>query len=338
MKSWNLGFLVSFLASAGMVTALGQEITLPAAPAPLTNSVATNSTASIELAEQQLRTYLKLQEQLHSALLAIEQARAESSEETRTSAIQLSNRIEVLERALAQERAQQLDSMQASNRNMLVIASSVVGVGLLALIITAYLQSRGMNRLAEIATAGNERLLLPAQSLATIGHSEPLLLNASSVNGNGGGLFSTVDRLERRIRELEHTASPTLPPENSAERSASHPGQNGNSGSRPADHVSVLLGKGHVLLSLGQAENALACFDDAVAAAPENAQAHLKRGVALEKLKRRHDAVAAYDRALTLDSSLTAAHLGKGNVFNEQERYAEALECYEAALRSEKRA
>ena len=337
MINWKTGVLmVTLLAGVGRFQGLSQENALAVPESPPTNAAAISTNVVQELAEQQLRSYLKLQEQLHSALLVIEQARNESSEETRASAAHLSNRIELLERTLAQERTEQIDSMQASNRNMLVIATSVVGIGLLALVVTAYLQSRGMNRLAQIATLGSERALLPETGLTSLSNSEPLMLSAGSGHGTGVALFSTIDRREKRIHELEHTATPTS--EEPRERLGRHDGPNGGTAPRPADHVSVLLGKGNVLLSLGQTENALACFEEAIAAAPENPQAHLKRGVALEKLKRRHDAVAAYDRALTLDASLTAAHLGKGNVFNEQERYSEALECYEAALRSEKRA
>jgi tetratricopeptide (TPR) repeat protein len=59
--------------------------------------------------------------------------------------------------------------------------------------------------------------------------------------------------------------------------------------------------------------------------------------MALERLKRLDEAIACYDRAIALNRSLTQAYLAKGGIFNRQERYAEALECYEQALRSEAR-
>jgi tetratricopeptide (TPR) repeat protein len=295
----------------------------------------TNSLAETEL---QMRSYLKLQEQMHATLLAVEQAREESSRERQTNAEVLSARLEFLESALARQREQNLRAMQESSRTMLLMAGSIVGVGLLALAFTAMFQSRGMNRLAEIATGfSNERALLAGVLPAHTGAGETLLLGPSPAHATNQAMLATIDRLERRIRELEDTSQPMLPftdasPPNGENKSSS--ARNGAE-PRPADHVSVLLGKGQVLLSLGQAEAALACFDEAVQAAPNHAEAHMKRGLALERLKRPDEALASYDRAIASNRSLTQAYLSKGAVFNRQERYAEALACYEQALRSE---
>src|SRR5262245_57709374 len=70
-------------------------------PGPGTNT--TNTVAGAD-AELQLRTYLKLQEQLHVTLLAIEQARQESSQEFRTNTEALAQRLESLEQSLAKQR------------------------------------------------------------------------------------------------------------------------------------------------------------------------------------------------------------------------------------------
>ena len=45
--------------------------------------------------------------------------------------------------------------------------------------------------------------------------------------------------------------------------------------------------------------------------------------------KRIDEAIACYDRAIALNRQLTQAYLCKGSAFNQQERYSEALECYE---------
>jgi len=299
------------------------------------------STNSLAEAELQLRSYLKLQEQLHATLLAVEQARAESSRETQTNTAVLSARLEFLENALARQREQNLRATQESSRTMLLMAGSIVGVGLLALAFTAMFQSRGMNRLAEIATGfSNERALMAGVLPAHTDTGGTLLLGSSPAHATNQAMLATIDRLEQRIRELEDTSQPMLPftdasPPNGESKSSA--GRNGTE-PRPADHVSVLLGKGQVLLSLGQAEAALACFDDAVQVSPHHAEAHMKRGQALERLKRPDEAIACYDRAIAANRSLTQAYLSKGAVFNRQERYAEALACYEQALRSEAKA
>jgi len=57
----------------------------------------------------------------------------------------------------------------------------------------------------------------------------------------------------------------------------------------------------------------------------------------LEKLRREDEAVECYDRAIAADSSFTTAYLHKGGVFNRLERYQEALACYEQALKTEQK-
>ena len=91
------GLLIASCFLASGTDAPGQEIDLlPELAAP----AVTNSPID---PEQQLRSHLKLQEQLHSTLLAIEQARKEASEETQTSAEILGSRLQLLERSLNQQ-------------------------------------------------------------------------------------------------------------------------------------------------------------------------------------------------------------------------------------------
>jgi tetratricopeptide (TPR) repeat protein len=106
---------------------------------------------------------------------------------------------------------------------------------------------------------------------------------------------------------------------------------------QPVDQVSLLLGKGQALLNLGEAEQALSCFDQAVALSPNHADALVKRGMALEKLQRMEAAIESYDRAIAANASMTLAYLYKGAVCNRLQRFREALECYENALKSEQK-
>jgi len=296
----------------------------------------TNAITAVEMEQlrtEQLRAYLRLQEQLHSTLMALEQGRQQTSLEARTNAETLAARLELLEQSLARQRDQQWEALQNSNRTMLMFAAGAIGLGLMALAFTALFQSRGMNRLAEIAGGlGQERAFLPAPNAlpAALGSGEPLLLSAGAPN-SGRNLLATVERLQQRIQDLERTAHPELPfpdPPPAA--------RNGNAEELPAvDHLAALVGKAQVLLSLGQTEEALACYEQALREAPAQAELHLRRGQALEKLKRFDEALAGYDRALQLNRHLTQAYLSKGSVFNQLERYSEALACYEQALHAE---
>lgn len=307
----------------------------------------TNLPAGLD-AELQLRTYLKLQEQLHATLLAIEQARQDASDESKTHTDALATRLELLEQSLIKQREQQWQSVQDSNRTMLVLAGSVIGLGLLALIFTLVFQSRGMNRLAEIATTisqDRDRSFAPGSLPPALGHGEHLLLGNGGANASQRNLLATVERLQDRIQELERTAHPEPPftdlqPANPAAAAGLRPVSNNNGGAqpRPLDHAAALVGKAQVLLRINQVQEALACYDEALAEAPHDAETHLRRGQALEKLKRYDEALASYDQALALNRGLTQAYLCKGAVFNEQERYAEALACYEQALHTETKA
>ena len=55
----------------------------------------------------------------------------------------------------------------------------------------------------------------------------------------------------------------------------------------------------------------------------------------MERLKKLDEALECYDRAIAINSSATLAYLYKGGVFNQLERFSDALECYEQALRTQ---
>ena len=47
------------------------------------------------------------------------------------------------------------------------------------------------------------------------------------------------------------------------------------------------------------------------------------------------EAIRCYDQAIAANAGLTIAYLQKGGLFNRLERYEEALLCYEQALHSQ---
>jgi len=320
-----------------LVTAAAQAQTAPADSAESPDSVPppTNSaSAESRDADQTLRSYLRLQEQLHSALLAVEQARLEASLEAKTNADFLAARLQTLEHALTEQRRQQQETEHGANRMLLALGGVVLLLGLIALALTAFLQARGMNRLAEIAlgTPGARMSALP-QFGTIAGPSPTLLLAADSKAHDSDRLLATIGRLETRIHELEHSAQRSLGT-GASEPQTPDPAGNGKPSAAPGDQVAGLLGKAQALLQLGQAEKALQCFDDAIARSPDNAEAFLGRGLALERLERFDDALRCYDRSMELGRSPTQASLRKAEILTRQERFAEALECYEHALRA----
>ena len=318
-------------------------LALDATNAPATPDAKSETNIS---ADDMMRTYLQLQEQLHETRLAIERTRQEADYAAATNAAALSNRLQALERSLADQRTHELDTVRNTNRAMLIIAGTFVSVGLVALLLTAYMHWRAVNRLAEIATAlpaGHAATTFP---LAAIGMGENQLITGSAADQISTRLLGTLEQLEKRINQLEHPqtpnghvsfASPALPAAGKTIIEASSEVTKETSASSQAARIAMLLGKGQSLLNLDKAEEALACFDEVLGLSPDNTDALVKKGATLEKLRKPQEAIECYDRAIVLDSSLTIAYLYKGGLFNRLERFSEAMECYERALHTQEK-
>ena len=98
--------------------------------------------------------------------------------------------------------------------------------------------------------------------------------------------------------------------------------------------IALLLEQANTMAKRDNAEEALACLDQVLAAAPGHAEALVRKGAVLERLNKLDEAIACYDRAIAADNSLTFAYLHKGGLCSRLERFKEALECYEKALRT----
>jgi len=295
-------------------------------------------------AQETLRSYLQLQEQIHATQLAVERSRTQAEAAATETAKAFTARLQGIETALASQRAQELGAMQSSNKVMLIVAGLFAALGLLAMLFMAYFQWRTINRLAEISAA------LPlAHALGSgpaLGAGNPHLVTISPPEQSNQRLLGALDQLEKRIHELEHTAHEPLHAGASLGQETTHPapppnGQpvtaapEGAAVSSDAARITLLLGKGQSLLNLDQAEEALGCFDQILALDPSHPEALVKKGAALERLRKLDEAIACYDRAIAADGSLTVAYLYKGGLFNRLERFGEALECYEQALRTQ---
>jgi tetratricopeptide (TPR) repeat protein len=313
----------------------------PATEAPET------ATETNDLANETLRSYLHLQEQLRATQSALERNRQETEALAARNAEAVAARFKAIETAISTQRIEELNtmkssmetlerSMESNNRMLMTVAGTIASVGFLVLLLTAYLQWRSVSRLAEFsALVQSARVgLLPPSP------TEAQFLGAGDPVQSGQRLSSALTHLEKRIFELEHTAH------GPAAGQAIAPGEpalaNGavkeNGEKDPADHDAVLLAKGQSLLNLDKAVEALACFDEILRAEPNHAEALVKKGLALEELRQMDEALQCYDRAIAANSDLTIAYLQKGGLFNRLERYEEALQCYEQALQAQEKA
>jgi tetratricopeptide (TPR) repeat protein len=323
-------------------SALDWETNSPSAPAG-SSGVSSN-------ADDVLRTYLQLQGQIHEAQQAIESMRQEAEYAAATNAAALSNRLQAIEQSLNDQRVRELETVRSTNRVMLIIAGTFVGVGLLALLLTAYMHWRAVNRLAEIASALPVSQAVTSLPLTAIGMGESRLLPGGMADPAGARLLGALEQLEKRILELEHhdssSAHAPLAGDGASAVSAPAPKILEASIAAPTTpstlpdqsaRISMLLGKGQSLLSLDKAEEALACFDEVLGLDANNTDALVKKGAALEKLRRLQEAIECYDRAIAADGSLTIAYLYKGGLFNRMERFSEAMQCYEKALHTQEK-
>jgi tetratricopeptide (TPR) repeat protein len=339
-KQAILALFASGILAWGLSTASAADV-----PQSETNSaptdLQTNGPAILQLQEQ-------FHEQYQATLRTLEQIRQDTEAASKQSAEALAARLNLIERALTAQRQSELESMQSSNRLTLIIAGSIASVGFLALMFTVFFLLRAMNRQSVITAAAVpfRPALQEGNPGAAFGTGELQLAPLNPAEQSSARFLSAIDQLERRIQELQNSAIGHSPaggdrPSNGDPLPASAFAKHGPSllDKMPAavgeqlNRVALMLGKGQTLLSLNQAENALACFDEVLAFEPNNTEALIKRGQTLEKLRRMQEAIESYDRVIATDNSLTVAYLYKGGVFNRLEQFDKALECYEQALR-----
>jgi len=305
-------------------------------------------------AQETLRTYLQLQEQLHLTQLAVEQSRREARETAAQNSEALAGRMQSIEKALESQRTREFDAMQSSNRSMLWVAGMFAAVGFLAMLLMSFFQWRTVDHLAEISASLPASLAMgPPPARTALGSGDTHTITVGPAEQSSLMLVGTLEQLEKRIFQLEHTTRTPLPEpghSNGVNNPSHAPGENGGSAAtivsdtdfgpdaaEEAERVTVLLGKGQSMLNLDDAQAAAGCFDQALKIDPRNAEAWVRKGTALERLQRLDEAVDCYDQAIAADGTMTIAYLHKGGLFNRMERYNEALECYEKALRTQKK-
>jgi len=287
-----------------------------------------------------LRAYLQLQEQLHATQLALERNRQETEALAARNAEAVAARFQAIEQALTARRSSELESleqrMQSTHQLLLIVAGTVASVGFVVLLLTAYLQWRAVNRLAEFSALvqATSRAALPSPV------NEAQLLGSGSAAQSNTRLFGALTSLEKRILELEHTTQPPssggATTEDAANGNGTHATDDRHEGE--GDHKTLLLAKGQSLLNLGKAGEALVCFEEILQTEPNHGEALVKKGIALEELRRVDEAIRCYDQAIAANGGLTIAYLQKGGLFNRLERYEEALQCYEQALQAQEQA
>jgi len=292
---------------------------------------------------EMLRSNIQLQEQLHRIQLSIEENRRQTEAAQQANAQSIGNRLQLLEKSLANERARDIDAVRSSTRVIWVVACTFGIVGFLAMVLMGY-QWRTVSHLAE-AVMPSDSGLRPGNALTTFGNDDTHLLANGSAERSNAQLLSAIALLEKRIQGLEQTgvsAVKVSPPAGSyasplALASSAESILEPTQVAAQNDRIDLLLGKGQSLLNMDKAEEALGCFEQALATEPAHPDALLKKAAALERLRKLPEAIECYDQAIAADGALTIAYLHEGGLFNRMERYEEALECYEQALKAQEK-
>ena len=328
------------------------------------------SEGSAEWAQHVVQSYQQIQEQQRSMLVGIEQARQDAAtaaraveqarQDAEASAKRNSEEVEArlnrIEQSVTAQREHEIESVRLSQRSTLITVGIFASLGFLGMLFFVVFLLRIMNRRTETLIAQfTGQALGPGFTPAALAAGDTHVVSVSRVEQSTARFVNTIERLEKRINELEGTAEPmpdaeqpelkkpaeappetTEPHSETPELDAAVTRAKTEKAERDA-RIALLLGKGQALLNLSQADTALVCFDEVIGLDSTIAEAFVKKGMALERLGNLDGAIDCYDRAIALDNSMTMAYLNKGGVFNRLERYGEALQCYEQALRAQQK-
>ena len=286
----------------------------------------------------------------------------------------LTTRIQALEQTITNQHAADLESDRKSQQFSQLLGGAVAILALVILLLMAYFQWRAMTHLVEISTQQNPSFALlpggPGSTAATI--SQMAAPGRHAVETSNHRLLGTIEKLERRIAEMEHTSRPQLTTvENGAAKpvatvppsAATATGANNSHGhstattvpppatkpratpperasqERPAtddrqECIANLIAEGQTLLNQNESQKALECFETALGLHPKHCEALVKKGTALERLGHFDEALVCYDLSLETGAP-TIAYLQKGGLLNRMARYDDALKCYEFALHTQ---
>jgi len=295
-----------------------------AAETNATPPVGTNSTT-----QSSVSAYLQIQEELRNTQLAIEHNRQQAEAVAKRNADDMAARIEALQQIVATQRASEVEATQKTQQFTLMLAGIFGTIGLLIVLLMAFLQWRTVSRFVELSSLRAPELTMGA------GRNPSSLLAGASVEQSNQRLFSMVDHLEKRIIALKQATRAPL--NETASATVHEPNGTAKPASDRDERIASLLAEGESLLAANESQKALESFDAALGLDPKNADTLVKKGGALEKLDRLDEAIDCYNRAIEANGEMTIAYLHKGGLFNRLARYDEALRCYEQALRTQEK-
>src|SRR2546426_5300863 len=170
-------------------------------------------------ARQILQAYQQLQEQQLATLRAVGPARQDAEAASRRDTEAIDARMKQLEQVVGAQREREIDTIQNSHRFTLIIVGLFAGAGFFGMLVFALLLLRSLNRRAEVAAA---HPIGPSfghpYPAAALGTGDTQLVSVDPTQSTTARFLSTIERLEKRIGELETTTQPFV-----VEQPAVHP-------------------------------------------------------------------------------------------------------------------
>jgi tetratricopeptide (TPR) repeat protein len=338
----NRGALRCVLKGLASVVGTAVSFALVLAWTATTSQAADNATPTEQIESTNLQLLLRntvqIQQELQATHLALERGRQEAAQAASQNAESLSNGLRVLHQALSDQEVRETEARQRSdvvthkaNLALLLLGGTFAAIGIAALLLIAWFQWSAGRRLAQLSTALPQSLGLgPATGVTALGPGDRRSATVSRGAPPNLLLLGAIEQLDKRLLEFKgaivpsRNGDPAAPPQPGSGLEAA-----GIQGNGP---IPGLLQRARSLLNGGEADAALARFDEVLSLAPNHTEALVGKGAALERLQRLNEAIACYDRAIAADGSMTLAYLHKGGLCNRLERFKEALECYEKAL------
>ena len=90
--------------------------------------------------------------------------------------------------------------------------------------------------------------------------------------------------------------------------------------------------KGRDFYNASQYDDAIDCYEEAIALEPENEVAWFDNGLALQKEGRYDDAINAFNKAIEIDPQDANSWVNKGSVLDDQGKYDEAIQACDKAI------
>jgi tetratricopeptide (TPR) repeat protein len=309
----------------------------PQGPALAVSLEATN-------ASQVFQAYLEGQGRQRATQPAAEQDRLETAVASASNTAAVMERLRLLEKSWESDRQRDSRTLHDPGQTQLLVIVALAFLVVMVVVLVAWMQWQAVHKLAETHAAGRSSPDAGCEPAGrSAGDSRPLAGLAASTPQFSEAWREGLSQLLQRVEKIEHAVAPKYEFE---PRGHAHARVSGSASEVPPsspppvnaihlrmDRDDVLVQKGQTLLNLGRDQEALACFEEALADRPDDAELLVKKGMTEERLQRLEAALASYDQALQRDGAFAAAYLLKGGVLSRLRRDAEALACYEMALR-----